>query len=274
MTTAPRMRTAMAGAEELRIEPGGEGRAGLALGFLAMLPMLGAYEWSVVETGGGRRNAAELALSSVLLPLGPYAEQVRWILLGALGAFAFAQTRRLSVPVRGGVAQIVLEGILGAVALGPALVGLLTLGGDLLPSVELRGTVPGVPPSLARAGLCFGGAAYEELLFRVGAYGLLYLCTARTVQWLGGSRGLSRGLAEVTGLLGSSALFSAFHLQAVARLFGDGGEPLHWGMFTWRLLAGVLLGLLFRWRGPGVAAWAPGLFNLALLLGTGPDVLL
>ena len=37
-------------------------------------------------------------------------------------------------------------------------------------------------------------------------------------------------------------------------------------------LAGILLGLLFRWRGPGVAAWSHGLFNLALLLGIDPDV--
>ena len=36
----------------------------------------------------------------------------------------------------------------------------------------------------------------------------------------------------------------------------------------------ILLGLLFRWRGVGVTAWTHGLFNLALLLGAGPDVFL
>ena len=37
--------------------------------------------------------------------------------------------------------------------------------------------------------------------------------------------------------------------------------------------AGILLGLVFRLRGPGVAAWAHGLFNVALLVGVDPDVL-
>ena len=36
----------------------------------------------------------------------------------------------------------------------------------------------------------------------------------------------------------------------------------------------LLLALLFLWRGPGVAAWTHGLFNFALILGAGPEVLL
>ena len=40
----------------------------------------------------------------------------------------------------------------------------------------------------------------------------------------------------------------------------------------WRLLAGILLAGLFRWRGLGVCAWAHGLFNLGLVLGAGPGV--
>ena len=53
-----------------------------------------------------------------------------------------------------------------------------------------------------------------------------------------------------------------------------GGAPFEPGHFTWLCLAGMLLGLVFRLRGPGVAAWCHGLFNLGLYLGVDPDVLL
>ena len=75
-------------------------------------------------------------------------------------------------------------------------------------------------------------------------------------------------------MLGSATLFAAAHLAAYTAWLGPGGEPYDASVFTWRLLAGILLGLVFRWRGPGVAAWTHGLFNLALLLGAGPDVFL
>ena len=81
-------------------------------------------------------------------------------------------------------------------------------------------------------------------------------------------------MAELWGLLGSSALFACAHLAAFTAWLGPGGESYNGSVFTWRLLAGILLGLVFRWRGPGVAAWAHGLFNLALLVGAGPDVFL
>jgi hypothetical protein len=38
-------------------------------------------------------------------------------------------------------------------------------------------------------------------------------------------------------------------------------------------LGGLALGLIFRWRGPGVAAWAHALFNVALWIGIDPDVI-
>ena len=69
-------------------------------------------------------------------------------------------------------------------------------------------------------------------------------------------------------------IFAAFHLDVVTRLLGVGGEDFDRGLFLWRLLAGLSLAALFRWRGLAVAAWAHGLFNGALLLGAGPGVFL
>ena len=74
--------------------------------------------------------------------------------------------------------------------------------------------------------------------------------------------------------LGSAAFFAAFHLAPFVGWLGRGGESFDAAVFSYRFLAGLLLALVFRWRGPGVAAWTHGWFNLALLIGAGPDVFL
>ena len=71
----------------------------------------------------------------------------------------------------------------------------------------------------------------------------------------------------------TSLAFAAVHLEVLASHLGPGGEPYDPYVFLWRLLAGILLALLFRWRGPGVAAWCHACFNVALLLGAGAEVL-
>ena len=120
-----------------------------------------------------------------------------------------------------------------------------------------------------------GAGAYEELVFRVGAYSALFTVASRVSVFLFGAAGpVARGVSEFVGLVGSALLFSAFHLALLVRWLGPGGEDFDPAIFTYRALAGILLGILFRWRGPGVSAWTHGLFNLALLLGAGPNVFL
>ena len=95
---------------------------------------------------------------------------------------------------------------------------------------------------------------------------------------LGGAAALglesaARWCGEALGLALSSVAFAALHFRAYTGWLWDGGLDFDPASFTWLFLAGILLGVLFRWRGPGVAAWSHGLFNIALLLGIDPDVL-
>ncbi len=259
-------------AETPSLAPPGEDRTGLALGFLAMVPMFFVYEWALLETDGTRRNAAELALGLAFERLlGPWAFAARIATLAACALVAFGWLRRRGVPVREGLSRIVFEGLVGAVALGPILALAFDLLGDLAPPLELRWEIPARAPNLARAGLLLGGGAYEELLFRVGLYSLVYLAVAKLLRAPGEGLGARRLASEGAALLVSSIAFSLFHLRAVTRFLGAGGEEFEPGVFTWRALAGILLAVLFRWRGPGVAAWTHGVFNVALLLGIGPE---
>lgn len=245
----------------------------LALGFLAMLPLILVYEVAVAREFHGPRSTAELTLFRLLEVFGSHADQVRWLLLTVAGAVAFGYCLKRHLGLGPPLLRVAVEGALGALAIGPVLIGLVLLLGDWVPPPDL-GVDPSRAPQAVRAAFVIGAGAYEELLFRVGAYSLLYMAGGAVLKFLGLQGPVARWGAEVTGLLGSSLLFAASHLAAFTAWLGPGGEAFDLSVFTWRLLAGILLGLLFRWRGVGVAAWTHGLFNLALLLGAGPDVFL
>lgn len=265
-----RGRSSRAPAGEWRVR---EHHASLALGLLAMAPLLAAYECSLGHVDPALRNASELLVFRSLGPTGGSAFP-RVLLLGAALALAAGLCFRRRVPLLPGMFRVFLEGLAAAVLLGPALA--LTTRLVEVPLGDLvAGPVPGAaPPPLARAAQLLGGAAYEELVFRVGAYSLLFLATSRLAGFFGAGDPLRRWLAEGVGLFGSALLFAGFHLARWTAWLGPGGEPFSAPIFAWRFLAGVLLALLFRWRGPGVAAWSHGLFNLALFLGAGPEALL
>jgi hypothetical protein len=227
----------------------------------------------MVDARDGRRNAAEALLGLVLIPFGDFQRGARWTLLGALFVCAWAITRYRGTRARIGVARVFLEGLIAALFFGPLLVGLMSLAGDVWPPLDASWDPTLDPPGLARAALAMGGAVWEELAFRVGLYSLLFLLARRVLRWAAGGEGVSRWVAEAVALFGSAAAFAAFHFRELTDWLYPGGLAWDVASFTWMFLAGILLGALFRWRGPGVAAWCHALFNLALLIGIDPDVL-
>jgi hypothetical protein len=143
-----------------------------------------------------------------------------------------------------------------------------------VPRPDAAPVLPGSAPPLGAAALLVGGAAWEELCFRVGGWGLCSVLVAASLRRLGTGEAWTARVGEAAGLIGSSALFALAHLARFNAPLGTGGARFEPGHFTWLCLAGMLLGLVFRLRGPGVAAWCHGLFNLGLYLGVDPDVLL
>lgn len=247
---------------------------GFALGYLAMLPLFVAYECTAAAQGGRSRNVAEVILSLPLDLFPDIAARLRWTLiaLGALAAAWSAFQAELGLGLR--LWRILLEGFLAAVLIGPCLLLLMHVLGASPGSGALRFRAPAGASSLSEAALVCGGSAYEEIVFRVGLHGLLFLATNRILVGLGAGRRSSRFLSEACAVSLSALTFAAAHLALFAQVLGPGGEIFEASVFTWRTLAGILLCGLFRWRGPGVAAWTHAFFNLALFIGAGPDVFL
>jgi hypothetical protein len=253
----------------------GEPSRGVALGYLAMLPLLLAYE--AVERGG-LRNVGEAVATWPLGAFGGSARLARVLALLALAVLAIVALARSGLGREGpGLLprawRILLEGGAAALLLGPALLLLLDLLGGRGFASELRFPATRAP-TLGRSAFLAGGAAWEEIVFRIGVQSLLFLLAGRFLAFLTGSPRLARIGAEILSIGLSSTAFAASHLASFTRALGPGGEPFVASVFTWRLLAGILLGALFRWRGPGVAAWAHALFDLCLSIGAGPDVFL
>jgi len=255
-------------------EEGALFQPGLALGYLIALPLFLAYEIGLwASPVGVERNDCELWISTFLRPLGSFESQARWALLLVFGVWAWVRVRRLGLELLPRVARSLGEGLLGAFLLGPILIWMLSFfDAGLFQNIEQG--LPENAPGLASALRLVGGAPWEELLFRVGVFGMIYLLLARIAGFLGLGRGAALVVGDVGAMLGSSLAFAAFHLAAVQNLMGQPGEAYDAGAFLWRLLAGLLLAGLYRWRGLGTAACAHGCFNLGLALGVGPGIFL
>lgn len=245
----------------------------LSPAYLALLPMFLSYELGVHALGGIRRNAAQEFLGLWSSPFGEYADPIRWALLVSFAFVALYLCRRHGIRVRATVARIWLEGLVVALTLGPALVGLTALLARWIPRLDVSWDATRAPPGLGSAALLFGGAVYEELVFRIGLYGLLFWASVRAARGLGLLESASRWSAEAFALVGSSVAFAAFHFERFSGWIWPGGLQYSSALFLWLSFAGMLLGVIYRWRGPGVAALAHGLFNLGLLVGIDPDVL-
>ena len=246
----------------------GERETGLAAGLFGMLPLLLLYEVAQ-RSGLPWRNSAELIATQALRLFGPWEESARALALLLVGSVVVALCVRDGLPLVPLLGRQLLVGALAALALGP----LLVLSLHLL-DFQVAVVPSGGPPDGLEVLGAVSGAAWEELVFRVFAYGLLFLAARRLALFAGqGQRG-ARWTAEAAALVGSAALFAAFHLELFSGWLGRGGEEFRADAFTFRFFAGILLGVLFRWRGPGVSAWSHGLFNLSLALGVAPGVIL
>ena len=240
---------------------------GLAAGLFGMAPLLLLYELAQY-IGLSWRNSSEFLATRLLEPLGAWAEPTRGVLVFAVILTATVACLRGAVPLVPLLGRQLLRGGLCSLLLGPALVILMVLLDHKVSATEVPSSFQG----LQTLGYV-SGAAWEELVFRVGIYGVLFLAARRLALFSGIAEGGARWVAEFVGLVGSAALFAAFHLELFSGWLGGGGEEFSAPVFTFRFIAGILLGLLFRWRGPGVSAWSHGLFNLSLALGVSPGVL-
>ena len=100
--------------------------------------------------------------------------------------------------------------------------------------------------------LAVGAGIYEEFLFRVllitgigGILGFIF-------QW-------NNTLRNLIAMIIAAGIFSALHF------IGEFGDYFSFNIFMVRFFAGIMLGLLYFFRGFGIVAWAHSIYDLIIL---------
>jgi membrane protease YdiL (CAAX protease family) len=98
-----------------------------------------------------------------------------------------------------------------------------------------------------------GAGVYEELLFRVLLMGGLAWMGTRVLR-------MKPGASLLIAMVASSLLFSAFHYVGSLR------DTFSVASFSFRFIAGMLLAIIYRVRGFGIAAYTHAFYDLLLVL--------
>ncbi len=157
------------------------------------------------------------------------------------------------------IVPVLVESAIYALTMGSLIVFVMTRGLGISPQLAGGGAGGGVGGFVAQQGfgtrivMSLGAGVYEETVFRLGILSGLVVLFDRVF-------GLRRWLAFVLALLLSAVLFSAMHH------IPPYGDPLHAGIFTFRVLAGLCFGLLFWYRGFAIAVYTHALYDLYVFL--------
>lgn len=231
--------------------PGRFERANLLTSLVLVLPLLVFYEIGVLSSD--RLNGADL-ITQTLLRL---VDMKTFLLIqvGLIGvvigiAIYLRRTQRFSI---GHILPVLLESGIYALTMGTLIIFVM---------VDVLGIDPRLAASEAlqnasvfdKLVISVGAGVHEELVFRLLIFGgLLWLLQrSKLIE--------RRWLALLVALLVSSVLFSAAHH------IGSLGDPLKLGVFTYRLIAGVIFGLLYHYRSFAIAVYTHTLYDIYVLL--------
>ncbi|PID38750.1 MAG: hypothetical protein CSA24_00300 [Deltaproteobacteria bacterium] len=226
-------------------------RPNLLTSLVFVLPLLVFYEIGVLSSN--RLNGADLITTTLLRLVGM--RVFIWIQIGLIAAVVgiavyLRRKQRFSI---GHILPVLLESGIYALTMGTLIIFVMV---DIL----------GIDPRLAATGALKSASVFEKLVTSVGA-GVHEELVFRLLM-LGGLFGLLQRLklierswlALIVALLISSALFSAAHH------IGSLGDPLKVGVFTYRLIAGMIFGLLYHYRSFAIAVYTHTLYDIYVLL--------
>lgn len=215
-----------------------------AVGLFAVLPLWLVYEAARLALAPAERNGAEHLLLQQIQRLGPHGHLALRLGFAALLLGAARSLIRRRVPWLRVAAVVVLEGAVYALLLGPLS---SAMAASAMRVLAAGGAGGGLAADLVGA---LGAGIFEELVFRLGLLpGLAWVALQALRGW-----SLPRWLAGAFAVVGSAVVFSWFHHAC--------GQPFEQGVFLYRAMAGILLGLLMWFRGIGVCVYTHTIYDL------------
>jgi membrane protease YdiL (CAAX protease family) len=222
------------------------------VGLFVVLPLWITYEVLRLLVVPDRFNGAEI-LFYMLPPIGLSLLTLVFGLTVLVCAWSIVQR---DIPwMRVGLVTV-LEGLVYGLIIGPLASALTSY------SVPVMATDAAPMPAPAPADLtaslvgALGAGIYEELLFRLLLLSLLAWLFTRTTN----AFGLPKWPGVVLAMLVSSLLFALLHHV------GQNLSHVDRRVFLFRTMAGLLLALLFVFRGIGVCVYTHALYNVHFYL--------
>jgi membrane protease YdiL (CAAX protease family) len=145
---------------------------------------------------------------------------------------------------------VLLESIIYALTMGSLIVLVMTKVLGFTPSLSLALPQQGLVPRLV---MSLGAGVYEETVFRLGLLGGIVVVCEKLVR-------MSHWSALLGAFIVSSAIFSIVHY------IPPYGDAFNLTSFTFRLLAGIVFGLLFKLRGFAVAVYTHAFYDVFVLV--------
>jgi membrane protease YdiL (CAAX protease family) len=223
----------------------------LLTSLILVFPLFVAYQVGVLFTWPVLNGADFLTLllfAALGLTLWGYLLFLACVVVGfGLTLALLKRKQRFNGKVLG---PVVLESAIYALTMGSLIVLFMT---------QVLGISPALAAGLPQRGLVakvvmsLGAGVYEETVFRLG---LLSACIVLFDRVLG----MSRWAAVVGAFLASSVIFSAAHYLPPT------GDPFALGSFTFRVLAGIMFGILYRLRGLAVAVYTHAFYDIFVLV--------
>jgi membrane protease YdiL (CAAX protease family) len=214
-----------------------------------VMPLLLLYEFLIIQTGSSVRNGADVLLKvlmgfagvhglmgfTVLIFLG-----FSWVVYRDTAAGGEHLKRRYFI-------FMFAESMLYAFILGPLVAGLT----NRLLYAKLA--LPGGVALKEQLIVSLGAGIYEELVFRfllITALVWLFHKAMKLPQWV----------SAAFAIFWASFFFSAFHYVGVY------AYDFQFSTFIFRLLAGVVLSLLFYFRGFGIVVYSHTVYDILISL--------
>lgn len=218
---------------------------------LFVLPLMLAYQLGILASGF--RNGVDYVTRLLFWAVGYQRNLYLLVNLGILvlfvGAVLYLRKKQKLDLKR--FPMMIVESTVYALLMGSFILFLMSKVLHLSPHLSIAGS--GAYDELI---MSIGAGVHEELVFRMGLMvGLAWL----------GSRvfKLERGAALAGAFLLSSVLFSAAHH------IGPFGEPFKFGVFTYRLLSGLVFATIFYYRSFATAVYTHALYDIYVLLVRG-----
>lgn len=227
-----------------------------AVGIFAVLPLWLLYEGLRLTLAPEERNGVEAVVTETVARFGSRAYLVLQCLFAITILVAAWSISRRRLPWAKVALVSALEGAVYGLVLGPVTLALslflLDSGRVLLQLVEA------VPVASLGADIVasIGAGVFEEAMFRLGLLSLLALFFGRLARSMGVSVHLGIGIAIVASAL-------AF---AAAHHYHPASEPFSTDAFVFRTVAGLLLGVMFVFRGFAVCVYAHAVYDVHFYL--------